>query len=140
MLEIVCRDRVLVFGSYLFVFESDFMYVFVYSFFCGDVVPSVSKYVSSVRLNCGCFFFVVRVYVVCWCLWKFYLYDWSCIVFFCICVFGLMGHDLFCPWNVVLLRMMVNFLDIVVSYLDFYYLRFGLHLLSRVWCFLPFFL
>ena len=34
------------------------MYVFVYFFlFCDDVVPSVSKYVSSVRLNCGfCFF------------------------------------------------------------------------------------
>ena len=49
------------FGPYLFGFEGDFMYVFVYSLFCDDVVPSVSKYVSSVRLNCGfCFFFAVR--------------------------------------------------------------------------------
>ena len=48
------------FGPYLFGFEGDFMYVFVYSLFCDDVVPSVSKYVSSVRLNCGFVFFAVR--------------------------------------------------------------------------------
>ena len=52
------------FGPYLFGFEGDFMYVFVYSLFCDDVVPSVSKYVSSVRLNCGfCFFFVRSIYI-----------------------------------------------------------------------------
>ena len=52
------------FGPYLFGFEGGFMYVFVYSLFCDDVVPSVSKYVSSVRLNCGFVFLPCAVYSV----------------------------------------------------------------------------